>query len=339
MIGMQRGFFSELKLQLGYLTRPIWDQKSNRMFELIPHYYSENQNITKREWCEMHGWRQREGETRKVIDVLIFSIELDLLEIRLRELNDHVDLFIIIETDITFTGKTKELHFENNKERFQFAKHKIIQHSFKWEYIIDFQDPFVQENHLRSIASQKLREHVRIGDLVIMSDVDEIPSSHTILLLKSCQGFPHVLHLQMTTFIYSFEFTSGELTWRPSIHTWEENDRYVHSSSSPFLLSNSGWHCTFCFPKIEHFVFKMNAYSHADRVRYPHFLNPERIQKKICNGEDLFDMLPESYSFRDLISRWGPAPRSRHTVNLPKHLIENFSRFKWLLPGGCIRDK
>jgi beta-1,4-mannosyl-glycoprotein beta-1,4-N-acetylglucosaminyltransferase len=75
----------------------------------------------------------------------------------------------------------------------------------------------------------------------------------------------------------------------------------------------------------------MKAYSHADRVRQQSFLNPERIQKIICNGEDLFDMLPEEYTFRDLFNKMGPIPKSASAMHLPSYLIENADNFKFLL--------
>lgn len=85
-------------------------------------------------------------------------------------------------------------------------------------------------------------------------------------------------------------------------------------------------------------MFKMTAYSHADRVRRREFLDHRRIQGLICKGDDLFDMLPEEYSFRELIKKMGSIPRSSSAVHLPAYLIENTEKYKFLLPGGCARD-
>lgn len=55
----------------------------------------------------------------------------------------------------------------------------------------------------------------------------------------------------------------------------------------------------------------MLSASHIDRLRkrpnYQRFLSLEAIQKRICNGKDLYDMLPEVYSWGDLINFWGGA--------------------------------
>ena len=40
------------------------------------------------------------------------------------------------------------------------------------------------------------------------------------------------------------------------------------------------------------------GYSHADRVTDPALLQPERIQQVICEGKDIFGMLPEAYRVR-----------------------------------------
>ena len=41
----------------------------------------------------------------KVYDAILFSNEMEILEIRLRELYEFVDKFIILESDHTFTGR------------------------------------------------------------------------------------------------------------------------------------------------------------------------------------------------------------------------------------------
>ena len=53
------------------------------------------------ELCKMHGWEQRKS-TPEVWDAVIFSTELDLLEIRLNELDSVVDRFFIVESDSEF---------------------------------------------------------------------------------------------------------------------------------------------------------------------------------------------------------------------------------------------
>ena len=58
----------------------------------------------------------------------------------------------------------------------------------------------------------------------------------------------------------------------------------------------------------------------------------------ICNGDDLYDMLPEEYSFREIIGKMGPIPSTYSGVYLPECLLENAEEFRYLLPGNCVRE-
>ena len=62
----------------------------------------------------------------KKYDIFTFNNELDMLEIRLNVLNEHVDYFVIIEATETFSGFEKPLNYFNNKDRFKQFEHKII---------------------------------------------------------------------------------------------------------------------------------------------------------------------------------------------------------------------
>ncbi|KAF6154461.1 hypothetical protein GIB67_028353 [Kingdonia uniflora] len=51
-------------------------------------------------------------------------------------------------------------------------------------------------------------------------------------------------------------------------------------------------------------IKQMKAYNHFDRVRFSYCLNPKRVQDVICKGSCLYDMLPEEYTFKDIIGKW-----------------------------------
>ena len=64
---------------------------------------------------------------RKIYDVFLFHNELDMLELRLIELEHVVDCFVIIEQPHTLTGTPKPLYFkEHNTTRFARFMNKII---------------------------------------------------------------------------------------------------------------------------------------------------------------------------------------------------------------------
>ena len=61
----------------------------------------------------------------KVYDVFSFYNEFDVLEIRLQEMWDTVDYFIILESNVTYVGNPKSYLFEENKERYARYMDKI----------------------------------------------------------------------------------------------------------------------------------------------------------------------------------------------------------------------
>ena len=175
----------------------------------------------------------------------------------------------------------------------------------------------------RDTMTRLLRAHMnRPGQaktpfLVVMSDMDEIPSHHTLKLLKACD-FGSKIHLQLRNFLYrfvkklyqracfdalnSFEWYFGPSSWRASVHLWSAMSYYRHSKSTETILADSGWHCSYCFRTIPEYVIKMKGFSHADRIGGRiDLLDPKRIQDTICHGKDIFGMLPEAYSVKDFL--------------------------------------
>ena len=62
----------------------------------------------------------------KIFDCFCFLNELELLELRLMELYDTVDYFVISEANKTHAGNPKEFIFEKNKKRYKKYLDKII---------------------------------------------------------------------------------------------------------------------------------------------------------------------------------------------------------------------
>ena len=61
----------------------------------------------------------------KIIDTIFFYDEIDMLLFRLTELNEYVDHFIIMESNIDFLGNLKPLFFLENQNLFENWKDKI----------------------------------------------------------------------------------------------------------------------------------------------------------------------------------------------------------------------
>ena len=155
---------------------------------------------------------QEPGCTR-VFDVFPFYNELDLLELRLRSLSEVVDYFVISECDETFSGQKKPMHYAENRSRYQEFAAKIIYNPVGSNDLADMSnEPWVayrtradhvrehkhggrapQSLHLslkreishRDAAVRALLPHVSNNDLILLSDVDEIPKVSAIERLKN----------------------------------------------------------------------------------------------------------------------------------------------------------
>ncbi|GAA0167523.1 glycosyltransferase [Lithospermum erythrorhizon] len=321
--------------KITYFLRPLWE-KPPKPFNEIPHYYHEN--VSMDNLCRLHGWKIREYP-RRVYDAVVFSNELDILKIRWKDLYPYVNEFVLLESNSTFTGLPKPMVFASHREDFKFIDSRLTYGQIPGRFKKG-ENPFVEEAYQRLALDYLLKQAgIQDDDLLIMSDVDEIPSSHTINLLRWCDDIPSILHLRLKNYLYSFEFPVDNNSWRASVHTYQSGKtRYAHYRQSDDILTDAGWHCSFCFRRISDFIFKMKAYSHFDRVRFSHFLNPKRVQQVICKGADLFDMLPEEYTFKEIIGKMGNIPHSYSAVHLPAYLLENADKFKFLLPGKCLRE-
>lgn len=116
----------------------------------------------------------------KVFDCFKFFNELELLELRLMELNDVVDYFVIVEANKTHTGIEKEYIFEKNKNLFTKYSDKII------HIKVDDLPPYSKEklwtaeNFQRNCIMRGLVDVAKNGDKIIISDIDEIPNTDLI---------------------------------------------------------------------------------------------------------------------------------------------------------------
>jgi beta-1,4-mannosyl-glycoprotein beta-1,4-N-acetylglucosaminyltransferase len=90
---------------LSYSTRPLWDAPEVPA-RLLPHLQAAGVADDDAAACARHGWALRPQRAR-VVDATLLSTEIEMLEIRLAELDEHVDLFVVVESDHTLMGAPK----------------------------------------------------------------------------------------------------------------------------------------------------------------------------------------------------------------------------------------
>ncbi len=63
---------------------------------------------------------------KQIYELIFLYDELDILDLRLHELDDVVDKVIIVEYPFDFSRKSRKMYYNENKERFKKFEHKII---------------------------------------------------------------------------------------------------------------------------------------------------------------------------------------------------------------------
>ena len=128
---------------------------------------------------------------KKIIDCFTFYNELDLLNYRFNILNDVVDYFILVESVYTHTGKEKKLFFKENQHLYDRYKNKIIHiiitdMPHKYPNInINNNEQWINEKFQRNCIKVGLEKiNLLDEDLIIISDLDEIPDPKTLLKMK-----------------------------------------------------------------------------------------------------------------------------------------------------------
>ena len=138
-----------LRNTLSYATRPLWDQADHSFpSKSIAHYQTYGLPPNDTDACLRHGWPHR-SKRPYVVDAIIFSTELDLLQLRLAELVDVVDKFVIVESAFTFMGKPKPLTFQENRSLFAPWMEKISYHQVQGRPLSPGEDPFAIEGEQR----------------------------------------------------------------------------------------------------------------------------------------------------------------------------------------------
>lgn len=112
-----------------------------------------------------------------IYDCFQFFNELDILKLRMNVLNDIVDRFVISESTVTFSGDSKPLYFTEHKEDYVEFADKIISNIVE-DTPMDC-STFVRDSHQKCAVARGLKD-AKPDDIIIFSDVDEIPNPEAI---------------------------------------------------------------------------------------------------------------------------------------------------------------
>ena len=119
----------------------------------------------------------------KIYDCFTFFNELELLELRLELLYPYVDYFVLVESTVTHRGQSKPLFYKENEVNFTKYKDKIIYLRLDGKEIDTYPNDWSIENLQRNTISNGLK-NCDSNDLIIVSDLDEIPNPTILKQLK-----------------------------------------------------------------------------------------------------------------------------------------------------------
>lgn len=258
-----------------------------------------------------------------IIDAFPFNDELDMLELRLGQLDSVVDKFVLVETNLTYRGAEKPLYYQQNKGLFEKWNHKIV--------AVDANTPrqgaWYFEIAQRNVLTDVIRGlNPNEDDTIVFSDCDEIPNPEVVKAYTPDLG---LRNLKQYTFYYNYNhlFNYGHRSWsRARIGRVQD---FYHWGAYEFRqgprdldptfpsLENGGWHGSYfgLLPKIRR---KVDSISHDDLAPFIHSRTDQQLAEDIFYG-------------RDLYHRQGVGDAQHWSINdprLPSYFLSNRERFK-----------
>jgi len=243
----------------------------------------------------------------------MFYNELDLLNYRLHILNEVVDYFVLVESTHTHSGMEKELIYENNKEMFRSFHHKIIHlivHDFPYKYPninydnkSDNSDSWHNERFQRNCIDRGIQQlSLRDDDIIIISDLDEIPDPYTLQKIKNNEIIITINALNMDFYYYNLN-TKIETLWlfgkillyKYYIHIIKINNftcsdvrlKNICINQNDYIIQNGGWHLSY-FGDAHFIKNKLENFAHQE-YNNNEYANVEKIEKRVRGGVDLFE--------------------------------------------------
>ena len=294
----------------------------------------------------------------KIYDCFMYFDEDVILDLRLNILNPFIDYFVIVESTFNHKGEKRKLKFDINK--YKKFENKIIYLIFdkepsSIEKVFDTDNEgevsrklilnaASRENGQRNFISKGL-ERANEKDLILISDVDEIPNLEKInwnnlkdqIVLFKQDMFYYKLNLRLPDLIWS-----GSKACRKKYLKSPQWLRNVKDKKYSFFrldtlfsekkyinikfINNGGWHFSNIKTAAE-IEYKLKSYLHHREFD----LNPmseSEIEDIIKNKQAIYDLNVDKK-----INKIGSGNKLvEHPLNkLPSYILENIDKYKdWI---------
>ena len=234
-----------------------------------------------------------------IFDCFQYFNEDHIADLRFNILDEYVDFFVIVESTVNHQGQTRKLHFDKNKyKKFQ---NKIV-------YIeVDDTPDNIKKPHTggESLVEQHQRNSIMKGlnksqdnDLIILSDVDEIPDLNK---LKVFDKNKYAVFSQKM-FMYKLNLLNlNENNWHGSKICLKKNLkspqwlRNLKFKKYPFwridkqknlqIIDDGGWHFAY-LQDVKNISKKIKSFAHGEFNKVE-IVSEKNIELKINQGEDV----------------------------------------------------
>ena len=266
-----------------------------------------------------------------IYDCFLFFNEEHILDLRFNVLDEYVNFFVIVESTTDHQGNSKKLNFDIKK--FNKFNKKIIY------IVVDDTEEAIKKPHIggESLVEQHQRNSLLRGlknchdnDLIILSDVDEIPDLNKLNLFNkkkyavfSQKMFNYKINLLNET---ESDWHGSKICLKKNLKSpqWLRNLKFkkypfwrIDKPRNLQIIENGGWHFAY-LQSTENISKKIKSFAHGE-FNKPNFSNQEKIEEKIKMGKDIFD---RNISYRKV----------EVDSSFPKYIIENKEKFKkWII--------
>jgi beta-1,4-mannosyl-glycoprotein beta-1,4-N-acetylglucosaminyltransferase len=272
-----------------------------------------------------------------VYDTFPFFNELELLEARLAELDPVVDRFVLAEATRTHSNKPKPLHFQENRQRFAPFLSKIIH--LVVDDCPDSANAWVIEKFQRDAVGRGL-VGCRPDDIIMNSDVDEIPRASSVRWLREQMRFgngpgarfwstvlrqnwvvglarnlfkkrhPRVWLFEHRQFYHFLNCTSRTLPWWDGTRAVFFRDftraRDLRSWKGR-RIPDAGWHFSY-MGGVDRVREKLQAFAHQEYNR-PEYVDRQKVEEALREGrwalgpEHRLEFVPFDGTFPEFLQR------------------------------------
>ena len=159
----------------------------------------------------------------KIYDCFMFYDEDLVLDLRLNILNEHVHEFVIVESKFTHSGKKRELLFDINKySKFKKKINYIVLENEPVDLEIVHDNDTDDKKNSKYIMNALKRENFQRngikkgltnaepGDLILVSDVDEIPNLSNLDLNEINDN---IILFKQNFYYYKFNLKLEDMPW------------------------------------------------------------------------------------------------------------------------------